>query len=59
MCSRGYGSRRGAKSKATDAILKIVDEAKRYAEGTAVRIEVRAATDTNVVKTLAKIKLEN
>jgi uncharacterized protein DUF3788 len=47
------------KAKLPTAILKIIDEAKRYAEGTAVRIEVRAATDTNVVKTLAKIKLEN
>ena len=40
-------------------VLKIIDQAKRYAEGTAVRMEVHTAKDANVVKTLAKIKLEN
>ena len=40
-------------------VLKIMDGAKRYAEGTAVRIEVRAAKDAQVVKMLAKIKIEN
>lgn len=39
--------------------LKIINAAKRYAEGTAVRIEVRTAKDLEVVKILAKIKLEN
>ena len=38
---------------------KLIEEAKRYAEGTAVRIEVHDAKDANIVKTLAKIKLEN
>ena len=47
------------KSNLPTGVLKIVKEAKRYAEGTAVRIEVRAADDVAVVKTLAKIKLEN
>ncbi len=37
----------------------MIDEAKRYAEGTAVRIEVREAKDVTTVKMLAKIKLEN
>jgi len=37
---------------------KLIDAAKRYAEGTAVRIEVHDAKDANVVTTLAKIKLE-
>lgn len=46
------------KSKLPRRVLKI-DEAKRYPEGTAVRIEVREAKDVDVVKTLAKIKLEN
>jgi hypothetical protein len=32
---------------------------KRYAEGTAVRIEVRTQQDAGVVKQLAKIKVEN
>jgi hypothetical protein len=40
-------------------VLKMIDEAKRYAEGTAVRIEVREAKDVTTVKMLAKIKLEN
>ncbi len=40
-------------------IMKIIDEAKRYPEGTAVRIAVRDAKDASVVKMLAKIKVEN
>jgi hypothetical protein len=40
-------------------IRKIIDEARRYAEGTAVRVEVCDAGDINAVKTLAKIKMEN
>jgi hypothetical protein len=40
-------------------ILKLLREAKRYAEGTAVRIEVKALKDVAVVKKLATAKLEN
>ena len=47
------------KSKLPARIGKMIDEAKRYPEGTAVRIEVRKAADADVVKVLAKIKLEN
>jgi hypothetical protein len=47
------------KRKLPAGVLKIIDQAKRYAEGTAVRMEVHTAKDANVVKTLAKIKLEN
>lgn len=47
------------KSKLPTSILKMIAEAKRYAEGTAVRIEVHKAADANVVKTLAKIKIEH
>ncbi len=47
------------KSRLPRSVLKIIDEAKRYAEGTGVRIEVHEAEDANVVKTLAKIKVEN
>lgn len=47
------------KSKLPTSILKIIDEAKRYAEGTAVRVEVHKAADASVVKTLAKIKIEH
>jgi len=47
------------KSKLPPRVLKTIDEAQRYVEGTAVRIEVHAVKDANVVKTLAKIKVEN
>jgi len=47
------------KSKLPRSIVKIIDESKRYAEGTAVRIEVHEPRDAEVVKALAKIKLEN
>jgi Protein of unknown function (DUF3788) len=40
-------------------VLKIISEAKRYAEGTAVRIEVKTGKDVAVVKKLAAVKLEN
>jgi hypothetical protein len=47
------------KSNLPPHVLKIVNAAKCYAEGTAVRMEIRAAKDVDVVKILAKIKLEN
>jgi len=47
------------KSKLPARILRMIDEAKRYPEGTAVRLEVHAAADSDIVKTLAKIKFEN
>ncbi len=47
------------KSKLPVSILKMIAGAKRYAEGTAVRIEVRDLKDIAVVKTLASIKVEN
>jgi len=40
-------------------VLKLLDQAKRYAEGTALRIEVRGPGDVRVVKQLAAIKLAN
>jgi len=40
-------------------VIRIIDEAKRYPEGTAVRIEVEKPSDLAVVKKLAKIKLEH
>jgi Protein of unknown function (DUF3788) len=40
-------------------VLKIIAESKRYVEGTAVRIEVKKPEDLEVVKTLARIKIEN
>lgn len=40
-------------------VIRNIDESKRYAEGTAVRIDVKKLADVNVVKMLAKIKIEN
>ena len=53
--------------RAIDAARKVVpaetaaliDAAKRYAEGTAVRIEVTRPADVAIVRMLAAIKLEN
>lgn len=39
--------------------IKIIKDAKRYAEGTAVRIDVNGPEDISVVKQLAVIKLAN
>ena len=39
--------------------LKIIAEAKRYAEGTAVRIEVKGTEDLAAIKKLVEIKLAN
>lgn len=39
--------------------IKLIKEAKRYAEGTAVRIEVKGTEDVEIVKKLAAIKLAN
>lgn len=40
-------------------VLKIIDQAKRYAEGTAVRVEVKGPEDVAVAKKLVKAKVEN
>jgi len=42
-----------------DHVLRLIAQSKRYPEGTAVRIEVRTDEDIEIVKTLAKIKIEN
>ena len=39
--------------------IKIINEAKRYAEGTAVRIDVNGPEDIPIVKKLAVIKLDH
>jgi uncharacterized protein DUF3788 len=41
------------------SVIKLIDEAKRYAEGTGVRIDVKGAKDIAIVKKLAAIKLQN
>jgi hypothetical protein len=40
-------------------VLRLIAQSKRYPEGTAVRIEVRADEDVEIVKTLARVKIEN
>jgi len=47
------------KSALPPDVVKTIDNSRRYAEGTAVRIDVKTAKDLEVVKTLAKIKIEN
>jgi uncharacterized protein DUF3788 len=40
-------------------VMRNINESKRYAEGTAIRIDVKKRADVNVVKMLAKTKIEN
>jgi hypothetical protein len=42
-----------------DHTLEVIDEAKKYAEGRAVRIEVRRKNDFEIAKRLAAIKMAN
>jgi hypothetical protein len=41
------------------SVLKVIDSAKKYAEGRGVRLEVRSATDVRNVEKLAVIKVAN
>jgi len=45
--------------KFPEKVLTIIREARRYAEGTAVRLEVNSHTDVATVVKLAMIKVEN
>jgi Protein of unknown function (DUF3788) len=47
------------KSKLPAYVLKMIADAKRYGEGTPVRIDVSKPEDLGPVKILAKIKVEN
>lgn len=47
------------KSDLGSSVSRIIAESKRYPEGTAVRIEVHSESDLEVVKKVAKIKIEN
>jgi hypothetical protein len=42
-----------------NAVLAVIDAAQRYAEGRAVRLEVRTKHDLESVKTLAAVKMAN
>ncbi len=46
-------------SKLSPHGMKLLDEAKRYPEGTAVRIEVHGNEDIGVIEKLAAVKLKN
>lgn len=46
-------------SKLPQRAIKIIDEAKRYAEGTGVRIDVNGPKDIDIVEKLVKAKVEN
>ena len=46
-------------SKLPTAVLSLIDEAKKYPEGRAVRLEVRTAKDVDIVEKLAAIKMAN
>lgn len=41
------------------SVLKVIDSAKKYAEGRGVRLEVRSAEDVHSVEKLAGIKMAN
>jgi len=47
------------RSNLSPQTIEIIRSAKRYAEGTAVRIEVNTAEDQQDIKTLIAIKIEN
>ena len=47
------------KSTLDKRVINEIEGAKRYAEGTGVRIVVRKASDLRPIKTLVQIKLEN
>jgi hypothetical protein len=42
-----------------DSVLEIIDETKKYAEGRAVRIEIKNKKDLEIAKELAAIKMAN
>jgi hypothetical protein len=47
------------KSDLAKGTQKVIDEAPRYAEGTGVRLMVKAAKDLSAIKKLAVIKMAN
>jgi Protein of unknown function (DUF3788) len=46
-------------SKLPKSVIKIIDEAPRYAEGTGVRLEIKARKDLAAVKKLVDVKQAN
>ena len=45
--------------KLPKAVMKVIDEAPRYPEGSGVRLEIAARKDLAAVKKLAEVKLAN
>jgi hypothetical protein len=61
-CGGGFRAkavRAAHESALPQAILRLVDEAPKYAEGRAVRLEVKRAADVKYVMQLAAIKMAN
>ena len=46
-------------SKLPPRMIKMIQEAKQYPEGRAVRMDVKRASDINIIKILARVKLDN
>lgn len=46
-------------SRLPQRVLRVIEEAPKYAEGTAVRLEVRKQADVDPVQILARIKIRN
>ena len=42
-----------------DSVLAVIDEAKKYAEGRGVRIEIRTKKDLEIAKELSAVKMAN
>ena len=64
MCSAGFALGEKAvkaahQSKLPKAVLDLIDSAPKYAEGRAVRLEVRTKKDVALVEKLAAIKMAN
>jgi len=62
VASFALGDRAVAAARESDLpqeVIQNINDSKRYAEGTAVRIDVKKPADLHVVKKLAKIKIEN
>lgn len=62
LASLALGDKAMETARRTDfprSAVQIITNAKRYAEGTAIRIEVRTVADIDVVKKLTAIKLAN
>ena len=46
-------------AKWPERIIKVIDEAPKYPEGTGIRLEIKSPRDIGTLKKLATIKLAN